>query len=305
MPCGVKFFPAFRSLIWIPLYIGAFLTGWGSFYTAPGALDKPSAARNKTSAKGRLPGRSSSTSAAWARPSRSSSRCCPRMSLVRQDGGCLQHVQGVGCARAGAGGGDGTGRAGCTNAVQATSAQAYDIFYTWTRSYYFVDISYVLWAFWALLFLFFYVPAGGTLVFLLFRQVRKQKAILVSYQRKIEVQLAHEEKNATVLTGDALTAPSAPRSAVVECVRRQLAVGAVQRSRTSTRTVARRAEARPQAIAASRHRSRAATRWWGSTRCCARSHRGCMAHSRRAQLAPRAGGELADEAHGESNLTAA
>ncbi|KAJ1021141.1 hypothetical protein NDA16_003927 [Ustilago loliicola] len=51
----ISLFQAFRSLIWIPLYIGAFLTGWGSFYTAPGALDKPTASRYKTSAKDHLP----------------------------------------------------------------------------------------------------------------------------------------------------------------------------------------------------------------------------------------------------------
>ncbi|KAJ1021140.1 hypothetical protein NDA16_003926 [Ustilago loliicola] len=71
-------------------------------------------------------------------------------------------------------------------------------------SYYYVDIGYVLWGFWALLFLFFYVPASGVLVYLLYRQVRRQKISLLSYQRKLEIQLAqeHRETQVSVLTGE-------------------------------------------------------------------------------------------------------
>ncbi len=37
--------------------------------------------------------------------------------------------------------------------VQRYRSQGYNIFSNWTKSYYYVDIAYVLWGFWALLFL--------------------------------------------------------------------------------------------------------------------------------------------------------
>lgn len=306
MAVWVKFFPAFRSLIWIPLYIGAFLTGWGSFYTAPGALDKPSAARNKTSAKGRLPWPLIVNLSCLGTPVALIISLLPPVCLssVKMVDAFNMYkawdarVQALVAATA-------PGALVAPTAVQATSAQAYDIFYTWTRSYYFVDISYVLWAFWALLFLFFYVPAGGTLVFLLFRQVRKQKAILVSYQRKIEVQLAHEEKNATVLTGDALTAPSAPRSAGWN------ASGANSRGRGAALEDIYEDRGASGGSEATGHS--------GVTASFKGSHEMVGIDSMLRQEPPRVHGaltpglnsrlgqvaSLADEAHGESNLTAA
>lgn len=201
----ISIWQASRSLIWIPLYMGAFLTGWGSFYTAPGALDKPTAAASRLSGRGRMPWSVIVNLACWGVPVALIISLLPPV--------CLSSVKMVDTYHAYQDWdrrfealleGTAVGALVDQAAVNDFRSQAYAIFTGWTRSYYYVDIAYVLWGFWALLFLVFYVPAGGVLVYLLYRQVTRQKAILLSYQRKLEVQLAHEEKQTqvTVLSGE-------------------------------------------------------------------------------------------------------
>ncbi|EST08197.1 hypothetical protein PSEUBRA_002285 [Kalmanozyma brasiliensis GHG001] len=193
----VRLFQAFRSLVWIPLFCGAFLTGWGSLYTAPDTLDKPTASHRKTSARGRLPWPLIVNLTCWGLPLVLIVSLLPPV--------CLSSVKMTNAFNAYK---DWDSRfqslieATVANtvvnqmAVNDMRAQAYAIFTDWSRSYYYIDVGYVLWGFWAILFLVFYVPAGGVLVFLLYRQVNRQRAILESHQRKLELQLAQEERQA-------------------------------------------------------------------------------------------------------------
>ncbi|GAC94634.1 hypothetical protein PHSY_002207 [Pseudozyma hubeiensis SY62] len=196
---------ASRSLIWIPLYMGAFLTGWGSFYTAPGALDKPTAAASRLSGRGRMPWPVIVNLACWGVPVALIVSLLPPV--------CLSSVKMVDTYHAYQDwdrrleallNRTAVGSLVDQAMVNDYRSQAYAIFTGWTRSYYYVDIAYLLWGVWAILFLVFYVPAGGVLVFLLYRQVTRQKVILLSYQRKLEEQLAHEERqtHVTVLSGE-------------------------------------------------------------------------------------------------------
>ncbi len=208
MEVYVKLFQAFRSLVWIPLFCGAFLTGWGSLYTAPDTLDKPTASRHKTSAKGRLPWPTIVNLTCWGLPVVLIISLLPPV--------CLSSVQMTNAYNNYKDWDDRfesfleiTAANALVNqaAVNGLRAEAYAIFTSWTRSYYYIDVGYVLWSFWAILFLVFYIPAGGVLVFLLYRQVNRQKAILLSYQRKLELQLAQEQKQAQ---GSGITGEKSP-----------------------------------------------------------------------------------------------
>lgn len=191
----VKWFQPFRSLSWIPLYLGAFMTGWGSFYSAPGALDKPTASNKKTSAKGHLPWPMIVNCACLGTPvllmisliapvSLSSVKMVDAFKGYKAWDASVQIML------------DGTAAGGLIDqaALNEMRTQAYGIFTTWTRSYYYIDIGFVLWAFWAILFMVFYIPAGGVLVYLLYVQLKKQKMILNSYQQKVGVRQAQEPK---------------------------------------------------------------------------------------------------------------
>ncbi|TKY88317.1 hypothetical protein EX895_002669 [Sporisorium graminicola] len=212
----IRIFQAARSLVWIPLYIGAFLTGWGSFYTAPGALDKPTAARNKTSAKGHLPWPLIVNLSCWGVPVILIISLLPpvclssvKMSRTFEDWQKWDHRFQMLLASTVA------DALVDQAAVNDFRSQAYTIFTNWTRSYYYIDIGFVLWAFWALLFLVFYVPAGGVLVYLLYRQVTRQRGILLSYQQKLEAQLAETTRHTqvSVLTHDSRAEPPTGRLA--------------------------------------------------------------------------------------------
>lgn len=201
----VKWFQPFRLLIWIFLYIGAFLTGWGSFYTAPGALDKPTAARHKLRAKGHLPWPMIVNLSCLGTPvaliiSLIPPVCLSSVTMVRAFHKYKDWDHSLQVLL------DSTPAGSLIDptAVNEFRAQAFAIFKQWTLSYYYIDIGYLLWSFWALLFLAFYVPAGGVLVFLLFRQVRRQKAVLFSYQRKLEIEQAQEGRQTeiSVLTSE-------------------------------------------------------------------------------------------------------
>lgn len=199
MEAWVPIWQAVRSLIWIPLYMGAFLTGWGSFYTAPGALDKPTAARNKSSARGHLAWPVIVNLACWGVPvalvvSLLPPVCLSSVTLTNAYNDYKDWDRRFNALL------ESTPANTPVNQVLVDDfrSQAYTIFTNWTRSYYYIDIGYVIWGFWALVFVAFYVPAGGVLVYLLYRQVRRQKSILLSYQRKLDVQLAQEEAQTQV-----------------------------------------------------------------------------------------------------------
>lgn len=193
----VRLFQAFRSLVWIPLFCGAFLTGWGSLYTAPDTLDKPTASHRRTSAKGRLPWPLIVNLTCWGLPLVLIVSLLPPVCLSSVKMTNAFNAYKVWDSRF-----QSLIEATVANtlvnetAVNDMRAQAYAIFTDWSRSYYYIDVGYVLWSFWAILFLVFYVPAGGVLVFLLYRQVNRQRAILESHQRKLELQLAQEQKQA-------------------------------------------------------------------------------------------------------------
>ena len=211
----MKLFPAARVLVWVPLYVGAFLTGWGSFYTAPGALDKPTAARNKTSAKGHLRWPLIVNLSCWGVPvaliaSLLPSVCLSGIKMNKTFNDWIDWDHRVIALVASTLSDALVDQA----ALDGLRSQASTIFYNWSQAYYYTDIGYVVWGFWALLFLVFYVPAGGVLVYLLYRQVQRQRGILLSYQRKVDAQIAQEEKQTqvSVLTGES-RAESAGRQA--------------------------------------------------------------------------------------------
>lgn len=179
--------------MWIPLYIGAFLTGWGSFYTAPGALDRPSASRSKISAKGALPWPSIVNLACLGTPFALVASLVPPVVLAsRQFGSAFDDYE-----RWTKSVSDVLAQTLPTTsvpsaAVDSLTTQARDVWQSCSKSYWYIDVGFTLWSFWALLFLFFYIPAGGTLVYLLLRQVLHHKAALKSHQRKLKEQMEKE-----------------------------------------------------------------------------------------------------------------
>ncbi|PWZ02015.1 hypothetical protein BCV70DRAFT_55187 [Testicularia cyperi] len=192
----VRQFQAWRNLSWIPLYLGAFFTGWGSLYTAPGALDKPSASRSKMSGKGILPWPTIVNFACLGTPLLLVISLIPPVVMASRQfylavGRFERWTEGLDMLLSSA---SSSSAALSQSAVDATVSQGLDLWQALSKSYYYSSIGYALWSFWALFFLFFYVPAGGTLVFLLLRQVRRQKAMLVSYQRKLEQHMEMQER---------------------------------------------------------------------------------------------------------------
>lgn len=201
----VKYFQSFRILAWIPLYLGAFFTGWGTFYSAPGALDKPTAAKYKTSARGRVP---------WPMIVNLSCLGTPIILIISLLAPVILASNQMVDAFSSYKRWDQTfqmlidaspvGELVDQSTINGLSSQAFTIFTSWTKSYYYSHIAYTIWCVWSVLFLVFYVPAGGFLVYLLFRQLRKQKAILLSHQQKIAKQPPQDAKmeQVHVLTGD-------------------------------------------------------------------------------------------------------
>lgn len=196
----VRQFPAWRLLVWIPLYIGAFLTGWGSFYTAPGALDRPSASRSKISAKGALPWPTIVNLACLGTPFVLIASLIPPVVLASRQFALAFHeyerwsasVNDVLAQAVGA-------EAISSSVMDSFATQARTVWHSCSKSYWYIDIGFTLWSFWALFFLFFYIPAGGTLVYLILRQVLHHKAALVSYQRKLDEHVQRQEKEQQML----------------------------------------------------------------------------------------------------------
>ena len=176
----IRTYQAWRLLPWIPLYIGAFLAGWGSFYTAPGALDRATSA-----SRGRV---------RWVlglvpRPLFVNIICFGTPVLLA--GSIIAPVY-LGTRQLSRGYDaylDWVALTNRTTALDTSSAeqilsQASLVWNTISKSYYYTAVGYAVWSFWALVFLAFYIPAGGYLVVLLWQQVKHHQALLLSWQKQ-------------------------------------------------------------------------------------------------------------------------
>lgn len=176
-------------IVWWPLWIGAFMAGWGSFYTAPGALDKG-------------PLRSGPLSKLLPQPLMINIFCIgtpiiliisliPLMVLTQQHlndafdaykilASDLQSAIASGASSA-------NGVAASPQQAGQFLARAGDVWNMQIETAYYMAIGYSIWPVWAGIFLLFYIPAGGYLTYLVWAQVRRQKDTLLGIrQRNVE-----------------------------------------------------------------------------------------------------------------------
>ena len=183
----------FNLIVWWPLYTGAFLAGWGSFYTAPGALEKGPLSKSKL---GKLA----------LRPLVINIFCLgtpivvlasllsPIIHFQRNynkafDGYRSLHADLVAAVAASP-----------DQVVPLAAAQVYlqrasDVWQMQTHAVWHGSIGFGLWSIWAGLLLIFYIPAGGYLCYLLWRQLKAQGALLKEIQvQKEEIGQIDKEK---------------------------------------------------------------------------------------------------------------
>ncbi|KAN0064180.1 hypothetical protein ACQY0O_003347 [Thecaphora frezii] len=179
-----------QVLTWIPLYMGAFWAGWGSFYTAPGALDRTNSTDRGRVDKvlGLVPKPLFINLVCLGTPILLLASFVPTAVLSQKQ---LNHaydeyVEWLSFANS-LSAADGTLTAA---SAQEVLNRANAVWNSVADSYICIDVAFALWSFWALVFLAFYIPAGGYLVFLLWKQVQKHKALLFAAQ-KPATQQAH------------------------------------------------------------------------------------------------------------------
>lgn len=173
-------------IIWWPLWIGAFMAGWGSFYTAPGVLDKG-------------PLNSSKVGRFAPRPIIINIFCLGTpfvliLSLLAPIILSQIHYNSA------------------FNAYQSLHTDLFDTIssspnqvlllpiaqtflqrasHVWelqTISAWYEAIGFAVWSIWAGIFMLFYLPAGGYLCFSVWRQLRAQKFVLIEMEvKKLEL----------------------------------------------------------------------------------------------------------------------
>ena len=180
----------FNLIIWWPLWIGAFMAGWGSFYTAPGALDKG-------------PLSSSMVGKFAPRPLIINGFCLgtpiilvisliPPIVLTQTHLSSAFHAYRI-------------LHADMLSALASSSSQtinpalasqflqrASEVWDTVTEAAWYMSIGYAIWPIWAGIFLLFYMPSGGYLCYMVWNQLRRQRAMLVDMEvkkREIEMQV--------------------------------------------------------------------------------------------------------------------
>ncbi|PWN34087.1 uncharacterized protein FA14DRAFT_68372 [Meira miltonrushii] len=199
-----KHIATFNLIIWWPLWIGAFMAGWGSFYTAPGALDKG-------------PLRSNGLGKFLPRPLVINIFCIGTpliliISLIPLIVLTQHHLNDafgaykifraqIASAIASAG----------SNPIAASPEQSLQFLSTantiWdmqVKTGYYMAIGYAIWPVWAAIFLIFYMPAGGYLVYLVWGQLRRQKSLLIELREKYIEEEAIERRKRELAREDGL-----------------------------------------------------------------------------------------------------
>jgi hypothetical protein len=167
----------FNLIVWLPLWIGAFMAAWGSFYTAPGALEK---GRISKSRFGRVASRPLVinifclgtpilliasllapiilTQIHYNAAFNAYKSLHANIEMVLASTNFNQAVPLAG--------------------AQGLLDMASSVWQMQTTSIYYASIGYAIWSVWAGILLLFYIPAGGYLCFLLWKQLKEQKAKL-------------------------------------------------------------------------------------------------------------------------------
>ncbi|UZJ55377.1 hypothetical protein CBS101457_004697 [Exobasidium rhododendri] len=175
-------------IIWWPLWIGAFLAGWGSFYTAPGALDKGTLNSSKF---GRFA----------AKPLLINIFClgtpfilisslvAPIVLTQRHYNAAFDAYRSLHSDLLAS---FATNESILSPAVsQGFLDRASSIWDMLARSAWYQSIGYGIWPIWAGLFLLFYIPAGGYLCCMVLLQLQRSKTVLMnleSERREMEVE---------------------------------------------------------------------------------------------------------------------
>lgn len=172
-------------IVWWPLWIGAFMAGWGSFYTAPGALDKGPLSSNLI---GKVVPRPIIVNIfCIGTPIALIVSLLPPIILTQTHlNSALAVYQSFSSDISSAIAKSGANEASVV--TKDTAAEFLDRANTiWDMELdtaYYMAIGYAIWPIWAGLFLLFYIPAGGTLVYLVWGQMQKQKNALKDLQQR-------------------------------------------------------------------------------------------------------------------------
>lgn len=171
----------FNLIIWWPLWVGAFFAGWGSFYTAPGALDKGPLSSSRL---GRFVPRPLLVNIfCLGTPILLIVSLIPSIVLTQNNLSRAIDIYDVFQSDLLA------ATAAASPLVPRSQADAFlqrasDIWQMQATTHYYMSVGYSIWPVWAALFLLFYIPAGGYLAWLVFHQVRRQRSLLEELDRK-------------------------------------------------------------------------------------------------------------------------
>jgi len=192
----------FTLIIWWPLWIGAFMAGWGSFYTAPGALDKG-------------PLSSSRVGKFAPRPLIINTFCLGTpvvliLSLIAPIVLTQQHFniafdayrsfhhdlfESIASS---------PNQTLSPNLSQQYLERASQVWDMQAKSAWYQSIGYGIWPLWAGLFLIFYLPAGGYLCYMVWNQLRRQRAMLITLELKKREMDVQEKANREQREGEAM-----------------------------------------------------------------------------------------------------
>lgn len=183
----------FNLIIWWPLWIGAFMAGWGSFYTAPGALDKGPLSSTRLGKFAPKPifinifclGAPVILIVSLIAPIvLSQARLNSALNayqLLRAD--MLEDIA-----------------ASASQLLSPSDSQMFlqrasGVWQMQTEVARYLGIGYSIWAAWAGVFLISYIPAAGYLVYLVYEQMRSQGKLIEDEKKKMgEIENQFEEK---------------------------------------------------------------------------------------------------------------
>lgn len=195
-------------IIWWPLWIGAFLAGWGSFYTAPGVLDKG-------------PLNSSKVGKFAPRPTIINIFCLGTpfvliLSLLAPIILAQIHFNSAFKAFqslhkdlfASISNSNSNNQVLSASLAQTFLQRASQVWEMQTISAWYLSIGFAVWSIWAGIFMLFYLPAGGYLCFMVWRQLQAQKVVLIELEIKKqeleEMERKRKERSVEEQTSDAL-----------------------------------------------------------------------------------------------------
>jgi hypothetical protein len=194
-------------IVWWPLWIGAFMAAWGSFYTAPGALDKGNFGSNRLSRL--MPKPAVINAFCVGTPFVLIVSLIPLMVLAQSHlndafsayKALAADIQTL-VSAAGS-----TTMAATPEQASALLSRASAIWDMQVKTGYYLSIGYSIWPVYAGVFLIFYIPAGGYLVYMVYKQLRRQRATLESLRQKYV-----DDDAARAAAAPGLSVPAAART---------------------------------------------------------------------------------------------